>query len=297
MLRAYVERARARRRKAHLLGEARGDRQASVQPVPCVLRLAMRRRSKRSNRPSWNRRFDDPLALEMAALHQTALAQAPRAVRRRASCRPRPSQPESHQHLGLRAVWRQQGGHHGSGVSRTALPSLSNSRWPPWRSSHRIDDQRRRARASSGGTRRCPILGAVQHARLERIGADVGQHDLDLLGDERRLDRTDAVHALGVLRRQGVIAVAAKAPMAVTALMSAWMPPPPPDQAGDDQDAAFHAAPITLQPAGSPPMICRRLRTVQIVALGHDADQRFGARLAPGCLAAQRPISCGGRSA
>jgi hypothetical protein len=65
---------------------------------------------------------------------------------------------------------------------------------------HRIDDQRHAGRmlgkrAGHSGDH----LGAVQHAGLERIGADVGQHHLDLLGNEGGIDRHHAVHAERVL--------------------------------------------------------------------------------------------------
>src|SRR5712675_507726 len=81
---------------------------------------------------------------------------------------------------------------------------------------------------------------------------------------------------------KAVIAVAAKAPMAVTALMSAWMPAPPPES---------EPATIKTRPFMPPPSRCRprdRLddlvddaaHELRIVAFGHDADQRLGARLA-----------------
>src|SRR5579863_1293454 len=44
--------------------------------------------------------------------------------------------------------------------------------------------------------------GVVQHAGLDRVGADIIEHDLHLLTDEGRIDRQDAVNTLGVLRGQ-----------------------------------------------------------------------------------------------
>ena len=42
----------------------------------------------------------------------------------------------------------------------------------------------------------------MQHAGLDRVGADIVEHDLHLLADESRIDRQDAVDPLGVLRGQ-----------------------------------------------------------------------------------------------
>jgi len=43
---------------------------------------------------------------------------------------------------------------------------------------------------------------AVNQASLTSLRNVIGQHDLDLLGNEGRIDRQDAVHAFGVLRRE-----------------------------------------------------------------------------------------------
>jgi hypothetical protein len=114
---------------------------------------------------------------------------------------------------------------------------------------HRIDDQRcvGRVLPESGGNR-FDHLGAVQHARLQRVGTDVGQHHLDLLGDEGGFHRHHAMHALGVLGVSAVIAVAAKPAMAVTALISAWIPAPPPES----EPATIRTRPF-MPPAGESP--------------------------------------------
>ncbi len=68
---------------------------------------------------------------------------------------------------------------------------------------HRIDDERDRRRplAQHRG-QRLDHRGIMQHAGLDRIGADVVEHDLDLLADEIGRDRQDAKDALGILRGQ-----------------------------------------------------------------------------------------------
>ena len=66
---------------------------------------------------------------------------------------------------------------------------------------YRVNDQRR------VGLRQCRHHGfdhgrAVQHAGLDRIGAQIAQHHVDLLGDEGLWHRVDAVHPTRVLRGQ-----------------------------------------------------------------------------------------------
>ena len=66
-----------------------------------------------------------------------------------------------------------------------------------------IDDQRRGGGVfAERGNNRLDHLGAVQHAGLHGVSADVGKHNLDLLGNEGRLDCHDAMHAFGVLGGQ-----------------------------------------------------------------------------------------------
>ena len=119
---------------------------------------------------------------------------------------------------------------------------------------HRIDDQRHARRMlPEGGGHGGDHLGAVQHAGLQRIGADVGQHDLDLLGDEGGLDRHDAMHALGILGGQSGDRGGGEGAHGGDRLDVGLDPGPAAGVGtGDDQDAAFHAAAITLQPGGSP---------------------------------------------
>src|SRR5215471_16268172 len=79
-----------------------------------------------------------------------------------------------------------------------------------------------------------------------------------------------------------VIAVAAKAPIAVTALMSAWMPAPPPES----EPATIRTRPF-MPPSWSrwprdrlDDLLDDRAHQLRIVAFGHDADQGFRAGLA-----------------
>ena len=44
--------------------------------------------------------------------------------------------------------------------------------------------------------------GIMQHAGLDRVGADIVEHDLDLLTDKIGRDRQHAENPFGVLRRQ-----------------------------------------------------------------------------------------------
>ena len=84
--------------------------------------------------------------------------------------------------------------------------------------------------------------GIVQHAGLDGVGADIVEHDFDLLADEiaGAIGRTPWTPSV-FCAVSAVIAVAAKASSIVTVLMSAWMPAPPPEiGAGDDEDAALH---------------------------------------------------------
>ena len=75
-----------------------------------------------------------------------------------------------------------------------------------------------------------------------------------------------------------VIAVAAKPPSAVTALMSAWMPAPPPES----EPATIRTRP-RFTPALGPRAIASRQRLrpcvhqLLVLALGHHADHRLGA--------------------
>src|SRR4029077_56745 len=95
---------------------------------------------------------------------------------------------------------------------------------------------------------------------------------------------------------RAVIAVAAKAPMAVTALMSAWMPAPPPES----EPATIRTRPFMPPRSRRGPR--QRLDNLpddpadrlRIVALGHDTDQRFGARLAYQDAAARAQSRLGG---
>src|SRR5215468_92676 len=79
-----------------------------------------------------------------------------------------------------------------------------------------------------------------------------------------------------------VIAVAAKAPIAVPALMSAWMPAPPPES----DPATIKTRPF-MRPSSSrwprerlDDLLDDRANQLRIVAFGHDADQGLGAGLA-----------------
>src|SRR5882672_4092789 len=95
---------------------------------------------------------------------------------------------------------------------------------------------------------------------------------------------------------RAVIAVAAKAPMAVTALMSAWIPAPPPES----EPATIRTRPFM------PPSSRRSSRDrlddlvddaaheLRIVAFGHDADQRLGARLTHQDAAGRAELRLGG---
>ena len=139
----------------------------------------------------------------------------------------------------------------GSSVSRSAASaSLSSRRWPPLATiTGSTTSGTPGACFFRDGATDVDHLGAVQHAGLERIGADVGQHDLDLLGDEGGIDRHDAVHALGVLRGErgdGGGGEAAhrgdRLDVGLDARAAAGI------RAGDDQDATLHAG----LAAGSP---------------------------------------------
>ena len=127
-----------------------------------------------------------------------------------------------------------------------AMPALGHH--------HRIDDQRHATRELlRRGNDGADHFGAVQHAGLDRVGADVGQHHLDLLGDEGGIDGYHSMHAHRVLRgergnrgggktthRRHCLDVGLDA--GATARIGT----------GDDQDAAFHAALFT-QPGGESP--------------------------------------------
>ena len=51
------------------------------------------------------------------------------------------------------------------------------------------------ARAASTAATASITAGVVQHAGLDRVGADIVEHDLDLLADEVGRDRQHAEHA------------------------------------------------------------------------------------------------------
>ena len=60
-----------------------------------------------------------------------------------------------------------------------------------------IDDERHRGGAlRKHRGHRLDHRRIVQHAGLDRIGADIVEHDLDLLADEIGRDRQDAENAL-----------------------------------------------------------------------------------------------------
>jgi hypothetical protein len=84
----------------------------------------------------------------------------------------------------------------------------------------------------------------VQHAGLERVGADVFQHQAHLQADEVRRHGHHARTPSVFCAVSAVIAVAAKPPSAVTALMSAWMPAPPPES----EPAAISTLPFICTP-------------------------------------------------
>src|SRR6266851_6563837 len=165
----------------------------------------------------------------------------------------------------------------GSSVSRRAASaSLSNRRWPPL--------------AIITGSTTCgtPVLSASAPMSLSTTSICWAMK----AGSTATTPCTPSVF----WAVKAVIAVAAKAPMAVTALMSAWIPAPPPES----EPATIRTRPFMPPPSRCGPrdrlddLVDDAAHELRIVAFGHDADQRLGARLAHQDAAARAELRFGG---
>src|SRR5580704_7111439 len=168
----------------------------------------------------------------------------------------------------------------GSSVSRRAASaSLSNRRWPPL------------AIITGSTTNGAPGACFFREAATVPITSALCSMPVLSASAPMSLSTPSVFWAV-----KAVIAVAAKAPMAVTALISAWMPAPPPES----EPATIRTRPFMPPRSRCSPrqrsdnLVDDAANELRIVALGHDTDQRFGARLAHQDAAARAQPRLGG---
>jgi hypothetical protein len=102
----------------------------------------------------------------------------------------------------LRQIRRQYGGQRQQFLAQTLHRRVGQQRGATLGHHHRVDHQHRRAPATQAVGDRSHHVGAAEHAELDGIDADVGEHGVDLRRHERRRQRFDGADAAGVLRRQ-----------------------------------------------------------------------------------------------
>src|SRR6266851_1298243 len=257
----------------------------------------MRPSSKRSNRPPWNKTSTILSPSTWPPFISTGFAPsaASRSAARGMSGSALTGKPTSTSASGMFGVNRAA---IGSSVSRSAASaSLSNWRWPPL--------------AIITGSTTSGTPGACFFSEDATVAITSALCSMPVLSASAPMSLSTtsicwAMKAGSIATTpctpsvfwavRTVIAVAAKAPMAVTALMSAWIPAPPPES----EPATIRTRPFM------PPSSRRSSRDrlddlvddaaheVRIVAFGHDADQRLGARLAHQDAAGRAELRLGG---
>ena len=222
--------------------------EASVQPVPWVLRLTMRASSKRSNLPSWNSRSTTRSPSRWPPFISTA--PAPSAARRSAarfmSASTRTGKPTSTSASGRLGVMRAA---IGRSVSRSAASaSVSSSRCPPL------------ATITGSTTSGTPAAYRAMPAATTAITSALCSMPVFTASAPMSLSTTSICWAMKegsmpitpctpsvFCAVSAVMAVAAKPFIAVTALMSAWIPAPPPES----DPATISTRPFMPPAAGS----------------------------------------------
>ncbi len=199
---------RARRsRRSRPLASPAAIADDSVQPVPCVLWVAMRGGGEpRPRRPSSTSRSTLSGAAAVAALDQHRLRRRARAAARACACISRfvarrcgaSSSAAASGRFGVTTSAR------GSSRSRSAVDRVGREQpVAGGRDHHRIEhDPALRASASSPSATASMTAGVRQHADLDRADIEIGEHRVDLRRDEIRRHVVDAGDALGVLRGQ-----------------------------------------------------------------------------------------------
>ena len=197
-----------------------------MQPVPWVWRLSMRASSKRS--PCRVTSRSTRVAREMPALDQhrpAPSASSISAARRMSASSPigKPASVSASGRFGVSTVAT------GAALSRSAVSaSRQQQACPPLATITGSTTSGTPARAAESRGDRLDHRGVVQHAGLDRIGADVASTTsicwrMKAGSTGRRRRRPGVLRGQRGDRGRGVAA------RAVTVLMSAWMPAPPPE--------------------------------------------------------------------
>ena len=269
--------------QAGALGEEQAIALASVQPVPWVLVVSIRWPCQLVILSVFDQRVGERVAFLVPALDQHRAAMLP------TSC----SAPATGSSSLVRRVQLGQVGRgDGRDVHQLAeggdgrLVGQRARRWSRPSPDRTRSARRRTARAGVGD--RLGGEGAADHADLDRIDADVVGDRVDLGEDISAGTGWTALTPSVFCAVIAVIAVIAWPPSMVIVLMSAWMPAPPPESdpammrmRGSSWSslqrlaANAHAAATASQMSSTSRSTMRR-----VVALGHDPDQRLGARLA-----------------